>query len=166
MSTSPARRLIISAVGLSLLLGLLAGCQVALLPNTKIVATEDTRAVYRVVMAYQAAMEARDPDTLMSLVSSRYYENRGTTETDKDDYGHDELRERVSQQLTANVIAVRYQILLTDIEVDGAKAVADYEYRAQFKFVEGGQEGWSQANDFNRIELSQEDEGWKIIAGL
>ena len=118
MSTSPVRRAIIAAIGLTLTVGLFAGCQVAHLPNTKIAATDDTRAVYTVVMAYQAAMEARDPDTLMSLVSSSYYENRGTTETDQDDYGYDELRERVSQQLSANIIAVRYQILLTSIEVD------------------------------------------------
>ena len=166
MSISPIRRAILLALGLALIPVLLAGCQVSHLPNTKIAATDDTTAIYKVVMAYQAAMEARDPDTLMSLVSSRYYENRGTTETDEDDYGYDELKERVSQQLTANVIAVRYQILLSSIEVNGGKAEADYEYRAQFKFVEGGQEGWSQANDFNRIELTQEEAGWKIIAGL
>ena len=166
MSKAPIRRVTAIIVGLLLVGGLLSGCQVAHLPNTKIAATDESRAIYKVVMAYQAAMETRDPDSLMSLVSLSYYENRGTTETDKDDYGYDKLKEQVSQHLTVNVIAVRYQILLTAIAVDGESATADYEYRAQFKFVEGGQEGWSQRNDFNRIELTREDEGWKIIAGL
>ena len=146
--------------------GLLVGCQTGHLPNTKIDASDENREVYRVVMAYRSAMEARDVDAILELVSPNYYENGGTTETDEDDYGYDELRDKVAQLLSSNVLAVRYHILLTEIDVSGDRASADYEYRAQFKFMEGEQEGWAQQSDFNRLDLVREDAGWKIVAGL
>ena len=149
-----------------LLSGALFACQASYLPNTKIDASDENRAIYKVMMSYRAAMEARDVDGVLSLASSKYYENAGTTETDEDDYGYDELRQQVAQLLSDNVLAVRYHVLLTNIDVDGDRATCDYEYRAQFKFVEGGQEGWAQRADFNRLDLVREEEGWKIVAGL
>ena len=152
---------------LALALALLtSACAKGNLPNTKIEDTEETRGVYDRVEQYRAAMEARDVDGVIAMVSPRYYENAGTTDTDKDDYGFQVLHDKVLALLRNNVLAVQYQLLLRDIRVDGDVAIAEYEYFYKFKFVEGGNEGWAQRNDFNRLEFSREGGQWMIVSGL
>jgi hypothetical protein len=152
---------------LVLALALLASaCAKGNLPNTKIEDTEETRGVYERVHQYREAMEARDVDAVIAMVSPRYYENAGTTHTDKDDYGFQVLHDKVLALLRNNVLAVQYQMLLRDIRVDGDLAVAEYEYFYKFKFVEGGNEGWAQRNDFNRLEFTREGGQWMIVSGL
>jgi len=152
---------------LAVVLALLVGaCATGNLPNTTIAETEETRAVFDRVQQYRTAMEARDVDGVISMVSPRYYENSGTTDSDRDDYGFQVLHDKVLKLLRDNVLTVQYQVLLRDIKVDGDLAVADYEYFYKFKFVEGGNEGWAQRNDFNRLEFAREGGQWMIVAGL
>lgn len=145
---------------------LVSACTTGNLPNTTIADTEETRAVFDRVQQYRAAMEARDVDGVISMVSPRYYENSGTTDSDRDDYGFQVLHDKVLKLLRDNVLTVQYQVLLRDIKVDGDLAVADYEYFYKFKFVEGGNEGWAQRNDFNRLEFAREGGQWMIVGGL
>lgn len=144
----------------------LSACAAGTLPNTTIPDNDETRAVYDRVQQYRTAMEARDVDGVVSMVSPRYYENSGTTDTDRDDYGFQVLHDKVLKLLRDNVLSVQYQVLLRDIQVDGDLAVADYEYFYKFKFVEGGNEGWAQRNDFNRLEFAREGGQWMIVGGL
>lgn len=142
------------------------GCSTKHLPHTQIEDTPETRAVFNMVMAYRTAMEERDVDALLGMVSRRYYENAATTERSNDDYGFDMLAKAVIPVLRENIKAVQYRILLRSITVDGERAWADFEYYYNFKYVEGGEEGWSQQNDFNRLEFLLESGVWKIVAGL
>ena len=151
------------ALGLALLV---SACASGNLPNTTIPETEETRAVFDRVQQYRTAMEARDVDGVISMVSPRYYENSGTTDSDRDDYGFQVLHDKVLKLLRDNVLTVQYQVLLRGIKVDGDLAVADYEYFYKFKFVEGGNEGWAQRNDFNRLEFAREGGQWMIVGGL
>ena len=148
------------------IVGFGVGCASTYLPHTEIEDTPDTRAIYDVVVAYQNAMEQRNVDALMGLVSHRYYENSGSTERDDDDYGYEQLRDKVAPLLKENIKAVRYRVILRNIEIDDGRAWADFEYFFNFKYVEGGDEGWAQKNDFNRLEFGQERGRWKIIGGL
>ncbi len=142
------------------------GCINSTLPMTDIPDNADTRAIHAKVLAYKEAMEARDTDAIMSLVSHRYYENGGTTETDRDDYGYETLRDVVLPRLRQNVKAVQYQVIFRRIEVEDDQAFADYEYFSRFLYVEGGREAWDQNNDFNRLTFRMEDGEWMIVAGL
>ncbi|MBD90572.1 MAG: hypothetical protein CL940_09555 [Deltaproteobacteria bacterium] len=143
-----------------------SACASGTLPNTTIPETEETRAVFDRVQQYRTAMEARDVDGVISMVSPRYYENSGTTDSDRDDYGFQVLHDKVLKLLRDNVLSVQYQVLLRNIKVDGDMAVADYEYFYKFKFVEGGNEGWAQRNDFNRLTFAREGGQWMIVGGL
>ena len=143
-----------------------AGCIGSTLPMTDIPDTDDTRAIHAKVIAYKEAMEARDIDAIMALVSHRYYENGGTTETDRDDYGYERLRDVVLPRLRQNVKALQYQVIFRRIEVEDDQAFADYEFFSRFLYVEGGREAWDQNNDFNRISFRMEDGEWMIVAGL
>ena len=142
------------------------GCSKTYLPFTRISETEETRAVYDMVMSYRAAIEKRDMAGILAMTSSRYYENAATTERDDDDYGFEKLRGAVLPILRENIKAAQYRILLRDIHIDGDRAWADYEYFYTFKYVEGGNEGWKQKNDFNRLEFVREQGRWKISGGL
>jgi len=133
---------------------------------TEIPDNDDTRAIHSKVLAYQEAMKARDSDAIMALVSHRYYENGGTTETDRDDYGYEELRDLVLPRLRQNVKTVHYQVIFRRIEVDEDRGFADFEFFSRFRYIEGGREAWDQNNDFNRLEFRKEDGEWMIVAGL
>jgi hypothetical protein len=137
-----------------------------MIPNTSITDTDENRSIYSVVMAYRRAVESRDVEALLPLVSRKYFENNATTNLNVDDYGYARLREAVLPKLQENVKAIQFRIILNKIEVDGESAWASFEYFYQFKFVEGGKEGWEQKNDFNRLELAWESGAWRIVAGL
>ena len=157
---------LLSGLVVLLLMVSTSGCVNATLPMTDIPDNEDTRAIHAKVIAYKEAMEARDTDAIMALVSHRYYENGGTTETDRDDYGYETLRDVVLPRLRQNVKAIQYQVIFRRIEVEEGQAFADYEFFSRFLYVEGGREAWDQNNDFNRLTFRMEDGEWMIVAGL
>ncbi|MFO0749861.1 MAG: hypothetical protein U1F43_29950 [Myxococcota bacterium] len=142
------------------------GCSTKMIENTEIEATPENKAIYGRVMEYRKAVEARDADRIMKMVSRRYTENGETTDDPTDDYGYDELRDIVINQFKDNILEVQLRILMRRIEVDGDRASADYEYYYNYKFVEGGVTGWRPKNDFNRLELVKENGVWMIAGGL
>lgn len=152
--------------GLALMALAAPGCKSAMIEDTDIPDTVDTRAIYDRVMEYRVAMEARDVDAILAMVSRDYYENAGTTDRDTDDYGYDTLRDVVLPKLRTNIKAVQYRLLMRRIEVSKDHATADFEYFYRFKYVEGGHEAWTQKNDFNRLEFAREAGRWMIVSGL
>ena len=143
-----------------------SGCNNATIANTRIADNDENRAVYAVVMAYRRAVESRDVEALLPLISRKYFENNATTNLNTDDYGYARLREAVLPKLQENVKAIQFRMIMGNIEVDGDSAWASFEYFYQFKFVEGGKEGWEQKNNFNRLELAWESGSWRIVGGL
>lgn len=137
-----------------------------MIAGTGVEDTPDNRAVWNVIEQYRQAMENRDGDALRTLVSRQYYENASTTDTSTDDYGYQELDEKVLPILRDNIKKVQYRILLRSIRVDGQRAYAEYEYYFKFQYSEGGRDQWIARNDFNRLDLVLEDGVWKIVAGL
>lgn len=144
----------------------LVACGTSTIANTDIPDTRDNRAVWDRVMEYRKAVETRDADKLLAMVSRKYYENSETTDDPTDDYGYDELRDIVIADFRDNVLDVQYRLLMRRIQVDGERAFADFEYYYNFKFVEGGVTAWRPKNDFNRLEFVRENGAWMIVGGL
>lgn len=166
MITSSRR---LSLLAIILLTGVVASataCSNKYLPGTEIEETPETRALYDVVMKYKRAMESREPSKILELVSRKYYENNGTTDTRDDDYGYERLKNVVLPELQQNIKAVQYRILLSKIEIDGDRAWASYEYYTTFKFVEGGKTGHDVQNNYNRLDFTKEAGNWLIVSGL
>jgi hypothetical protein len=111
-------------------------------------------------------METQNRDRIAGLISRQYYENSSTTDTTADDYGYEELVQQVLPKLLDNIKHVQYRIQVRRIEVDGNRAIAEYEYFYKFQYAEGGRERWISRNDFNRLDLVFEEGSWKIVAGL
>ncbi len=148
------------------LAALLAGCHKETIPGTDIALDDERRAVWQVVERYRQAVEERDVDAIMALVSTEYFDNAGTTDTNEDDYGYPTLRERVLPVLRENIRKVHFDIRVRSLEVHGNRAYVEYEYFLRFLYSEGGKDGWVTKNDFNRLELVREDGTWKIVSGL
>ena len=161
-----ASHILFSSLVLVILCGLSSGCRTSYIYGTEIPDTEEHRAVYDKVMTYRTAMEERNVEAIVDLLSRRYYENSATTDRDTDDYGYEYLVRDVLPSLRENIKAVQYRVLMKKITVDGDRAWANFEYFCNYKFIEGGKEGWRQSNDFNRLEFVFEDGTWKIISGL
>jgi len=145
---------------------LAAGCGASLIPGTQVDDTAANRSVYDVIEGYREGMETQNRDRIAGLISRQYYENSSTTDTTADDYGYEELVQQVLPKLLDNIKHVQYRIQVRRIEVDGNRAIAEYEYFYKFQYAEGGRERWISRNDFNRLDLVFEEGSWKIVAGL
>ena len=146
---------------------LLFGCGPGYLDaGGKIPATEINRQIFNVLQAYHKAMEDRDVETIKKMVSKRYYENGGTTDVDKDDYGVDRLSSAVLPRLRSNVKRVQFKIKLLSIKVQGATASAEYEYFGRALLSEGVRDSYKMWNDFAQMQFVRENGRWLISRGL
>jgi len=143
-----------------------SGCGTSYIANTAIPDTKDNRSVWDRVMLYRKAVETRDADALLAMVSRKYYEHSETTDDPTDDYGYDELRDIVIADFRDNVLDVQYRLLMRRIDIDGGRSHADFEYYYNFKYVEGGVTAWRPKNDYNRLEFELENGVWMIVGGL
>ena len=146
--------------------GTAIGCAHGTIEGTTVPDTEENRAVLEVLTTYRSAMQERDADKIISLVSADYFEDMGTIDQ-SDDYGYQHLTENI----IPNSLKVAQEVYLTfeihSIEVDGDSAWADVRYNARAKFGFSSGDMWESHKDFNRIELSMNDKGrWVIKAGL
>ncbi|MCO4762948.1 MAG: hypothetical protein KC502_15640 [Myxococcales bacterium] len=132
----------------------------------RVVATSENKEIFNVLKAYHRAIEDRDVPTLKKMSSKRYYENGGTTDTDKDDYGVDRLRNEVLPRLKDNVKRVTFTIRLLAIRIDGKSAQADYEFVGRVLLTEGGRESYKAWRDFSQMKLIREAGYWKIARGM
>ena len=142
------------------------GCAHGTIEGTTVPDTEENRPVLEVLKTYRTAMQERDADKIISLVSSEYFEDMGTIDQ-SDDYGYQHLTEKI----IPNSLQVAQEVYLTfeihKIEVDGNSAWADVRYNARAKLELSSGDMWESHKDFNRIELLMNEQGrWVIKAGL
>lgn len=121
--------------------------------------------VVELVDTYRHAIEARDVETLRSLVSRDYYENAGTTNTTEDDYGYEGL-DNLFNILTHNVKEARLNVKVRDIRVYGDRADVVFEYAYTMLYNVGDTQRWQTERDVNRFQLHKVDGVWLIVSGL
>ena len=145
---------------------ILSSCGSRTIEDSQIPATKENKAVFDVLLKYKAALESRDPDAILALVSKNYLENGSTTDTDTDDYGYDQLKNEVLPKLLDNVKAIQFRYRVKNITIVGERSRLAYEYTTSFLYAEGGREGWHTKNDLDEMQLILENGAWKIISGL
>jgi len=131
----------------------------------KIPATDENRAVFRVVEAYHAAVEAQDIETIRAMVSKRYFENGGTTDNPADDYGYDKLMPRL-EMLVRNVKRVHLALRLRDLAIHGDEAWCEYDYSGRSLISEGATDQYVKTDDTARMRFARESGKWMITGGL
>lgn len=152
-------------LSLLLLLSFLVGCAHSMIPGTTIEDTEDNRSVLKVLDQLQKALQARDTDTVLSLISPTYFENMGTVDN-QDDFGFDELKSTILNDNIEKIAELYLTIDVHAVEVEGDQAFIDIRYRTRAKLALPSGNTWTQGSDFSRVSFSREEGRWLVASGL
>lgn len=136
-------------------------------PELELSDTEDHRALLAIMEDLQDAIIGLDTAAIRALVSERYYDNAGTTDTSEDDYGFDGLME-VVETLRDHVREVRLEMQIRDVIVDDRRGRAHiiYEFAYTMLYRVADQDRWDTGRDVNRLDFERTDAGWRITRGL
>ena len=144
---------------------LASGCAHRMIEGTQIRATDENMEVMNMLLELQSAMRVRSADRILSLVSTAYFEDNGTTDP-RDDYGYEQLKTEILPQSlqVAEEIFVSFQVHDIIVEDDQAHADIRYASRARLELPTGTL--WDSHREFNRVVFAREDGAWRIISGL
>lgn len=150
---------------LLLSLSLLSGCAHTLVPGTTIDDTDDNRQIMEVLKSFKTALQNRNQEALLGLVSESYFEDMGTSDP-TDDYGYDHLRNVIvpTSMKVAGKIMTNFNV--HEIVVDDDKAYADIRYTSRARLDLPTGPLWDSHREFNRMDLQLEDGRWLITRGL
>jgi hypothetical protein len=134
------------------------------IPGTDIQDNATTRAIVSVIDQYRQAAERRDAEAVLSLVSKTYFDDAGTPDP-SDDVDYEQLRKRITADY-AKLTAVRLEIGVRKIEVDGNRAQAYVFYDGHYRIATKAGEVPKQASDVQRMSFVREDGAWKFASGI
>lgn len=159
---------VISVVSTALLAAsLISGCEPKMIPGTKIKDTPETKTLANLVVnKYRKAMESKDIDTLMSMISPRFFENGGTPGPE-DDYNGDGLRKKLAEKFKV-INAISLDIVLSDIDTDkdAKTGYVRYHYFLKYLVKYPSEERWESQSDDAQMDFKLENGEWKVIRGM
>ena len=150
---------------LNVLVTLGVGCSPTYVKNTEIDYTPEKQEVADVIERYRIALEKRDVDTLKAIAGDGYYENGSTTNDPSDDYDFQGLK-KIIDAIGRQVKAVKYSIMIKEINVIQNEASVDVELQGQYLFTHKERDRWATYADKNRLTLRKLKGNWKIVSGL
>ncbi|MEC9466559.1 MAG: nuclear transport factor 2 family protein [Myxococcota bacterium] len=153
------------AISLCCALALTTGCAHTNIEGTPVADTSENREVFDFLVQVREAMQNRDAQGLIALISPDYFEDMGTP-TDKDDYGYQHLIDVVIPKSLEIAKEIYVSFEVHDIEIDGEQAWADIRYNSRAKLELPSGELWDSHKEFNRIRLNRIDGKWLVTAGL
>jgi ketosteroid isomerase-like protein len=142
----------------------LVGCGGRRIPGTDIPDNADTRAIVAVIDSYRLAAERRDAAGVLALVSQKYFDDAGTPDP-ADDIDFEQLKKRISDDYK-NVAALRLDIAVKSVSIDGNRADAYVFYDAYYRITTKAGEVAKQASDAHRMRFVREGEVWRFVSGL
>ena len=139
-------------------------CAPRRIPGTEIRDTPDTRAVVAAIDAYRQAAEKRDAAAVLALASPNYFDTAGTPDP-ADDVDYELLKKRLTADYK-QINALRLQLGVRRIDVEGDKAFAYVFYDEHYRIQTKGGEVAKQANDSHRMQFVREGGHWLFVSGL
>ena len=133
--------------------------------EAEIANTTEHLSLLQALVDYRKALVSKDFGALKQMISARYYENGGTTDTTQDDYDHRSLAD-VFELIAQHSNRIKMEITVKGVEQKGLRGHVDYEYRYAYEFEVGDKTTWDAGIELNRLEFVTEDGEWKIISGL
>jgi hypothetical protein len=160
-------RLLSFVPALFLVLAAASGCKPSLIPGTNVEDTDENRKVIEFLGKYREAVLDKNVDGIVGLCAKDYFEDNGTPDQ-ADDYGLDQLREKLSANF-AKTKDMQLEIIVQQIErPEGdkgpVKVAFRYNARTLVDFPAGAK--WITVTDVNRLVLRPEDGGFLIASGL
>jgi hypothetical protein len=142
-----------------------AACSPSYIPNTDVEDTSDNKKVISFCEEYRHAVEEKDVGKLMKLASPRYFEDGGNTNPD-DDMDFDGLKDYLTSTFV-KTNTIRYEIRYRKVTFgENKKVFIEYSYSASYRIPGVKGEEWKHTVADNRLELTQEGDSFKIIAGM
>ena len=143
----------------------LGGCTKNI-PNTSVVDTPENRDVIQFMERYRHAVEERNVEAILGMVSPRYLDGVGTP-TGDDDLDSDTLPERLSAW-RARVSDVRYEIRYHEVRYEMGRVYVEYTYTSSFRMADSdGRERWRNVvRDARAILTRDENDELRFLSGL
>jgi ketosteroid isomerase-like protein len=149
----------------TLSLTLVASCAARHIPGTEIDDNDDTRAILKVMEAYRAAVEARDAQGVMRLVSTSFKDDGGTS-CPEDRVYYSDLEKRLPVEL-AKLDDVRLELSVRKIEIfsQTSTASAVYTYNLTFRMPRLNSKPQSES-EIKQMWFKRDNGQWKISSGI
>ena len=158
-----------SKIGAVLFTGFLflgpSACAARQIPNTDVEDTDFNREVIEFCEEYRRAVERRNVGLLLKLAHPDYYEDGGNVDP-SDDMDFESLRDYLEGAFRQTK-AIRYEIRYRRVtEEEQSVIFVDYTYSASYKIPTPKGDRWQRQVADNRLELIQEGETYRIVAGM
>jgi hypothetical protein len=148
-----------------LVIAVVSGCATHYIPNTDVEDTGENRKVIAFCEKYRHAVEQRDVPLLLQMASQTYYEDGGNVDA-SDDMDYAGLKEYLEGRFK-DTRAIRYEIRYRDIrEKSDKRIVIDYTYTASYKIPGLKGDEWRHTVADNRLEIVEDKDTYKILAGM
>lgn len=142
---------------------LCSGCAARRIPGTDIEDTTDTRAILQVMEQYRTAVEARDANGVIKLVSESFKDDGGTG-TPEDDLDYATLRRQLPERL-AKVQDIRLEISVRKVQVEKDAATVIYFYNTRFRIPRLTDKPMNEG-DLEEMRFRRVGNQWKIVSGI
>ena len=159
----PSLRSTISLLLLAVLTTL--GCTHQYIANTDVEDNDFNRKVIEYCEVYRHAVEQRNTARLLKMAHPSYYEDGGNVDA-SDDLDYAGLEKYLNEQFN-QTRAIRYEIHYRQIS-DGRKdsVLVDYTYSASYKIPTAHGDVWRRRVADNRLQLTREGDGFRILSGM
>jgi hypothetical protein len=142
-----------------------SGCATHYIPNTDVEDTSENRQIITFCEKYRHAVEQRDVPLLLQMASQTYFEDGGNVDA-SDDMDYAGLKDYLEGRFK-DTRAIRYEIRYRRIEhPTDKKILVEYTYTASYKIPGLNGDEWRHTVADNRLELVENKESFKILAGM
>lgn len=141
------------------------GCTHQYILNTEVEDNEFNRKVIEYCEQYRHAVEQRNTARLLLMAHKSYYEDGGNVDA-SDDLDYEGLEKYLKTQFN-QARAIRYEIHYRRVS-DGRKntVLVDYTYSASYKIPTVHGDMWRRRVADNRMTLTREGDGFRILSGM
>ncbi len=149
----------------TLSLTMLVACGARRIPGTDIEDNDDTRAILQIMEQYRSAIEARDAQGVLRLVSVSFKDDGGTSRPeDRMDYA--DLQKKLPVEL-AKLDDVKLDINVRKIEIQSGTntASAVYTYNLTFRMPRLNNKPQSES-EIKKMWFKRDGGLWKIASGI
>jgi len=147
-----------------LALAALVACAHNTIPGTNVPDEPENRSVLEVLAQYKQAMEARDPNRLLTLAAPEYFD-RGDNSRPNDPRDLEGLRRTLPKDFTG-VRTLKLDIDIRNLMVQGDRAQVDYFGVMRYALAVPNGEKWFTESDDQRMKFVRIGNEWKIASGM
>jgi len=140
-------------------------CSPSLIPGTEIEDTPTNRVLMGQISQYRSAVERRDADAILAMVSPTYFDLRGHPSDPYWHWNYDRLKVELPVEF-AKVKDVRLELQVRHITVDHDKAEVNYFFNEGFIKTMPSGDVADRKSDMNRMTFQYIGDRWLITSGL